>query len=273
MSSASQRKLAANRENARRSTGPKTPQGKAKVKFNALKHGLLAREVVIPVGEGKENRAEFDHLVFQLCEHYSPVGPVEELLVEKIAVAYWRLRRAVRCEVGEIRAELADEDEQESEAVSLKERADRVRELLEELEDDSNPTFDASLCEELEWDFEAAHAELEKIEPGARKKQILTWLEDERTELLERAREEELKAKTDLDMARARGSLPDHSTVEKILRYETTIERQLYRAITELEKLQRDRRRALAPSNGQPVKEPGVPVQGAAFLPNKATVN
>ena len=50
----SPRKLAANQENARRSTGPRTPEGKAKVRHNALKHGLLAKEVIVPVGDEQE---------------------------------------------------------------------------------------------------------------------------------------------------------------------------------------------------------------------------
>ena len=42
--------IQANRQNAQKSTGPRTPQGKAVVAQNALKHGLLARQAVI-VGE------------------------------------------------------------------------------------------------------------------------------------------------------------------------------------------------------------------------------
>ena len=38
----------ANRRNARKSTGPKTPEGKAAVRLNALKHGLLANDVLLP---------------------------------------------------------------------------------------------------------------------------------------------------------------------------------------------------------------------------------
>jgi hypothetical protein len=37
---ASERQIEANRKNAKRSTGPKTPQGKAKSRRNALFHGL-----------------------------------------------------------------------------------------------------------------------------------------------------------------------------------------------------------------------------------------
>jgi len=49
----SNRKAEANRRNARKSTGPKTPEGKAAVRLNALKHGLLSREVLLP-GEDEE---------------------------------------------------------------------------------------------------------------------------------------------------------------------------------------------------------------------------
>jgi hypothetical protein len=44
----SDKQVAANRLNAQRSTGPRTPAGKARVSFNALKHGLTGREVVLP---------------------------------------------------------------------------------------------------------------------------------------------------------------------------------------------------------------------------------
>src|SRR6266699_2394189 len=98
----SPRKLAANQQNARRSTGPRTLEGKARVRHNALKHGLLAKEVIVPLGDEHEKRAEFELLVDDLWQHYAPVGPIETMLVDRIAVAHWRLRRAIRAEVGEL---------------------------------------------------------------------------------------------------------------------------------------------------------------------------
>lgn len=95
-----------NRRNARLSTGPKSDRGKAAVKWNAMKHGLLAKEVVIRAGDGKENMSEFQTLLTSLADDLQPEGVLEEMLVEKIAVCYWRLRRVVRCEVGEIRGAL-----------------------------------------------------------------------------------------------------------------------------------------------------------------------
>jgi hypothetical protein len=84
----------------------KTQEGKAIVKYNALKHGLLAKEAVITVGEGAESPEEFNSLLVDLKTQLNPMGTLEEMLVEKIVVAYWRLRRAYRYEVGLIRSEL-----------------------------------------------------------------------------------------------------------------------------------------------------------------------
>jgi len=101
----SQKQLEANKKNAKKG-GVKTEEGKAIVKYNALRHGLLAKEVVITVGEGAENPEEFNVLLTDLKRQLVPVGTLEEMLMEKIAVAYWRLRRAYRYEVGLIRHEL-----------------------------------------------------------------------------------------------------------------------------------------------------------------------
>jgi len=103
---ASERKIQANRRNALRSTGPKTVRGKRTVARNAIKHGLLAREVVITAGDGKESSEEFHALVGQLWEDYQPVGVVEESLVQTIANCWWRKARVLRAENGEIRKRL-----------------------------------------------------------------------------------------------------------------------------------------------------------------------
>src|ERR1035438_657539 len=103
---ASERKIQANRQNALRSTGPKTERGKRTVSCNAIKHGFLAREVVITAGDGEEGLEEFHDLVEQFCEYYEPVGVVEESLVQTIATCWWRKARVIRAENGEIRKRL-----------------------------------------------------------------------------------------------------------------------------------------------------------------------
>ena len=102
----SERRIQANRKNALRSTGPKTARGKQIVALNAIKHGILAREVVITAGDGEENLEEFHDLVEQLGISYEPVGVVEEILVQNIATSLWRKARVVRAENGEIRTRL-----------------------------------------------------------------------------------------------------------------------------------------------------------------------
>src|SRR6266446_6106790 len=90
----SERQKAANQANALHSTGPKTPEGKAVVRLNAVRHGLLARDVVLP----GEDLDAFEDLWNQVRANLSPVGPIEELLVDRIVNAMWRLRRLARAE-------------------------------------------------------------------------------------------------------------------------------------------------------------------------------
>jgi len=102
----SERRIQANRRNAVRSTGPKTARGKRAVARNAIKHGFLAREVVITTGDGEETLEEFHALIERLWEDYEPVGVVEESLVQTIATCWWRKARVIRAENGEIRRQL-----------------------------------------------------------------------------------------------------------------------------------------------------------------------
>jgi hypothetical protein len=92
----SAKKAQANRHNALKSTGPKTPEGKASVRHNALKHGLLAQEVLLPE-EDEEALRELDE---RLRAELRPEGEMEDLLVEQIVATQWRLRRMRRVEAG-----------------------------------------------------------------------------------------------------------------------------------------------------------------------------
>ena len=91
-----ERQIEANRRNARKSAGPTTLEGKAIAKMNALRHGLTAREILIP----GERREQFDELLERLAEEIEPNGAIETKLVEQIATNLWRLRRARQIEAG-----------------------------------------------------------------------------------------------------------------------------------------------------------------------------
>lgn len=76
-----------NRENAKKSTGPRTAEGKAKVRFNATRHHLTSQLIVLPEGEF----AAYTALLDRYEALYSPVGEMEITLVGQIANATWRL--------------------------------------------------------------------------------------------------------------------------------------------------------------------------------------
>jgi hypothetical protein len=90
----SEAKIAANRRNAEKSTGPKSVFGKAKVARNALRHGLRAEKLTA------FDEQEGDFLAFHEAQRaaFEPVDDIEEQLVERIAVCAWRLRRIYRVE-------------------------------------------------------------------------------------------------------------------------------------------------------------------------------
>jgi hypothetical protein len=89
-------RLAANRRNAARSTGPRTPRGQRRSSLNALKHGILSRQLVAV--DTPADQALFRALHRSLVAELYPVGVVEILLVERIASCLWRLRRVTIAE-------------------------------------------------------------------------------------------------------------------------------------------------------------------------------
>jgi len=90
----SERKPIANRQNAQKSTGPKTLRGKAYSRSNALKHGLFCRSL-IDCEALAEDPQEYERVLKGLREQHQPIGEVEEIEVQRIAVCFWRLRRVL----------------------------------------------------------------------------------------------------------------------------------------------------------------------------------
>ncbi len=98
-----EKQIEANKRNALMSTGAVTDTGKAIVAQNAVKHGVFAQDLIISSGDGRENEEEYIELLYNLTKSLNPSGQMEYLLVEKIAVDFWRLRRVLRFETGSIR--------------------------------------------------------------------------------------------------------------------------------------------------------------------------
>jgi hypothetical protein len=230
-----EKQLAANRANAQYSTGPRTPEGRAAVRYNALTHGILARAIVPEALAPYESAGDFAQLLTALHEGFAPASVMEELLVEQIAVAYWRLARLYRAEAGEIAA-----------ARKAPQRPPAPLAVLQHLalnEGRAGPTstepheitrLEAYLTNKREL---RAHM--------ARYDETLRAASDE--ELLERAEHllAELKAEQSAQERRQQAlssalrSLPPIDTALKFARYEAALQHQLDRALSRLERLQR----------------------------------
>jgi hypothetical protein len=213
----SAKKKEANRENAQRSTGPKTAAGKKSVRHNALKHGILAKATLLP-GEDPEL---FSALREELRSSIDPVGELEETLVEMIASYAWRLRRLVQAESGLYVKEIYER------------RARRAASIAESFRK-RPPELGKSPMQALgeSADFSEDHLKVVVDEVGY-------------AAALERAGEARSHLETEaVEIARAFGE--DATKVDmfsKLSRYETTIERALFKALNELRSLQEARRR------------------------------
>ncbi len=96
-----------NRRNGLKSTGPRTEDGKRTASKNAIKHGFLCKELVVSDRDANETQGELDDLAKRIWEESQPAGFFEERCVEEIISCYWRLRRILRYEQGEIKKALA----------------------------------------------------------------------------------------------------------------------------------------------------------------------
>ncbi|MFH1716533.1 MAG: hypothetical protein ABIF19_04215 [Planctomycetota bacterium] len=284
MMTVSEKQLEANKRNAKKG-GVKTEEGKAIAKYNALKHGLLAKEVVVTVGEGAEDPEEFNALLEDLKMQLSPAGILEEMLVEKVAVAYWRLRRAYRYEVGLIRYELdtasddfyGKEDWQHKKLNKTEEDIEQeIKEQREASEDWKKDKRDftkmyrdgRSIEDTYEWEgnwqwlydevcdsLPDGHTEVP--EPKELREFLITnagWNDDniwqKLIEICEKSIEHHDKEISGLEKQREKnklrlqvikklGNIPSKEELDRLLRYEGAIERQLYKALNQLERLQR----------------------------------
>ena len=93
MSEISQKQLEANQKNAKLG-GVKTEEGKAVSKYNALKHGILSKEVLLE-GEDEKTLIEIGK---KLRTELEPQTELELVLVDRITANVWRLRRVMQIE-------------------------------------------------------------------------------------------------------------------------------------------------------------------------------
>ncbi len=97
-----EKQLTANQRNAQLSTGPSTMSGKAIVATNAIKHGIFTKDLILSSESDRESIEDYEELLYKLIDSLGPCNQMESLLVEKIAVDFWRLKRTIRFETGSI---------------------------------------------------------------------------------------------------------------------------------------------------------------------------
>jgi hypothetical protein len=278
----------ANRQNAQKSTGPKTPTGRAVSKMNALKHGILSKEVLVRALNRKESRRELLTLHQRFRQELQPSGPVEEMLVDQIVTTHSRLRRALTAESGEIALsvdkgawERCRPNPQflwlkweaygdvvgnmgdsvlgnrllESWLAELRATVELAGELTEAAVQNLVKTFGGkpnSLTRELEEFRSKLQENPEGLDAAAlrerNKNQALAFLTRKLGHLSWSLRECRKYEESEHEARQAAAVLPSMATLEKILRYEIKLERQLFRAMAQLERLQRMRRGEAVPA-------------------------
>jgi hypothetical protein len=168
--------------------GPGTDSGKAAVRFNALRHGVLS---VAPVVPGLEREEDWDEHLEGIESSLRPADRFESALVERIAALLWRLRRVAAFET-----------------------------------------------EMLINGFDGAEAEWEREEKAREELLAMGGSSEGRPWL---AKEDYLRRRRSARM------VPQGQTLERVLRYEAHLHRQLVQTMHELEALQARRQGQSAP--------------------------
>jgi hypothetical protein len=246
--------------------------------MNALKHALLAKEIVITRGDNKEDERAFAQLLEDLRADRQPIGVVEELEVQKIALCYWRKKRAIRYEHGAIRqqrtGDLREREQRHREKAlhaygsfasdgadssqEIQSLIDRWAQVKQEILDGPLSLESLLLVEAIfpdyvvEPDVDDEGEDDEGVDDeGVRAppEYYLRELElrsgiDAVLRRLSRLRQKAARTERLALEARIRtAALPHPVVVENLVRYETSNDRELDRALNRLERMQ-ERRRA-----------------------------
>ena len=269
-----------------RATGPRTTRGKRRSSANSLKHGIFAKAIVLK----GESRKEYELLLTGLLDDWQPIGMMEETLVEKLSVLFWRYRRLIQAESAEI-AQVAEFVEEDVERRSLRHAGTvedlggvakgmlqyctnplvygRAVELLMQLEAGIEyrgfdkdrdvkllrklygPPTDSGLPSEFFSTYGALWSmSVESTEEGT---EVPKYNLDTLKSRAQKAVREEIRRLLDLQKkyegVEARrlehtikaSVLPPEKTMDRLMRYEASLERVIDRTLTQLERLQRMR--------------------------------
>jgi len=275
-----EKRLVANRRNALKSTGPTSPEGKARASMNALKHGLRASSLAVPILENPEDWEAHRTLTLR---DLAPVGYLETILSERAAAILWRLGRVVRYESEVVSIAINDagweggfrevpapsEDPEKRRATA--DMVARVFKLKpkDHVDGQDVETVLGLVAEALDVDLEDPKVSSEVEVPdnftGEYWQDFDGWIRETLDaavmSLQKQAADEYAHAHpwegalvtaenavkiaqasqeadaAHLDKRRREALLPPDETLDKVSRYETTLERSLFRTLHELQRL------------------------------------
>lgn len=261
---ATELQLLANRQNSGLSTGPVSAEGKATASRNALRHGLKSTRLVLD----DEDPDEFTALLEDLAATLVPVGSVELVLVERIAIAIWRQRRLVQAETAGLR--LSRQPVHTARAVTSELRREYGMEIKpEDLVpfDGDRAAFCRAVLSEIEilgvidlgFIAENAPTVLGQLKTDAEGEALETFLAGRSGGLTGYVGELILWCRKELRVAddrphvlaiagevKARASVLPAEALDLLSRYQSTLDNQLYKALRALREAQEWRLKSMA---------------------------
>lgn len=260
----SERKRAANRKNAQKSTGPKTKAGKRWSRGNAIKHGFFVQEMPLKRYPFYEDSDILGRIFQELVNHFQPVGPLEQIHVEMIAACCWKMRRLQIAETATIKVATLREETairytpfRKSRSVAIGSAFIKANEKAREsgyVDDALVKTILEFMSDvELRTNFVVANQKVRDLSTqrdadsssnAPRKKAQSALFCSLRALQKDCDTWEEalaVSAHQDQEPHYAQNLLPSSDMLDSLLRYQSVVDRRLYRTIAELERLQRQR--------------------------------
>ena len=266
----SDRKLAAQRLNATRSTGPRTQAGKLISSLNAMTHGLYSRHKVLVAPPFSESLADYISLREDLRAEFNPIGILEEIAIEGITDGIWGTRRVARHDAASAMATARRAAERHMELISEEEvpmslTEKVVPELFRELINLADHFKPGSGGKDDEKEFLAFVWTTKNPSAGANQegtkrdwittaREYITNLSEREVQDLKAAFRREIKRAVTamfdkraqevvLESAVVRSLIPDEVELERVIRAESRYSRQITRNLDTLLKLQARRER------------------------------
>ena len=243
----SEKQLLANQSNALKSTGPKTEEGKGISSKNATTHGLRS---VHPVVDG-EDPAEYNEFRNDMILQFAPIGPMERLLVDRIVHSAWRLRR-----IGTIEIEMFDflrhrsVKKQKKIFISYEPPRPAPRKMrfnsFDEARDAWLETEDGKTYQENLWPLDVGFPRpMQAFDKFMYEPEQSDRMDDHEKSLPAVAaapNEDAATTEPPLTLGRAFAEdLPKNGTFARLSRYESSIERSMFKSLRQLQDLQLQR--------------------------------